>query len=192
MLQVYTGNGKGKTTASFGLALRALGAGMKIYVLQFMKSLAYSEQKILKNFAPNLILQTTGKPFFIAKKGMISDELIKQFGDDLVIFEEGHPPKEYVQDILTGFQTACEKILSSNFQMVILDEVNVALFFGLLTREDLEKNLFEKINPATEIICTGRNAPDWLIEKADLVTEMKEIKHYYTTKGIEARLGIEN
>ena len=72
MLQVYTGNGKGKTTAAIGLAIRALGAGKKVYVMQFMKSLCYSEQKVLQGFAPELTLRTSGKPFFIAEEGKLS------------------------------------------------------------------------------------------------------------------------
>ena len=73
MLQVYTGNGKGKTTAAIGLAIRALGAGKRVYIMQFMKSLAYSEQDILKGFAPRLCLETSGKPFFLAEEGMLTD-----------------------------------------------------------------------------------------------------------------------
>ena len=79
MLQVYTGNGKGKTTAAVGLAIRALGAGRRVYIMQFMKGLAYSEQKVLRQFAPRLVLQTTGKPFFIAKEGMLSAEQRRQW-----------------------------------------------------------------------------------------------------------------
>lgn len=77
MLQVYTGNGKGKTTAAIGLAIRSLGADKKVYFCQFMKTLAYSEQAILQKFAPQLKLTTSGKPYFIAKEGMLTDEEIK-------------------------------------------------------------------------------------------------------------------
>ena len=89
MLQVYTGNGKGKTTAAIGLAIRSLGADKKVYFCQFMKTLAYSEQAILQKFAPQLKLTTSGKPYFIAKEGMLTDEEIKKWGDMLQVYPEG-------------------------------------------------------------------------------------------------------
>lgn len=190
MLQVYTGNGKGKTTAAIGLAIRALGAGMQVYFMQFMKSLAYSEQPILQKFSPQLILQTAGKPFFIAEEGMLSEEDRAAWGDDVVIFPPGQPPADYARMMKKGFQTAFREILSGKYDMGILDELNVALFFGLIGREPVEE-LLDRIPPKTELILTGRNAPDWLLNRADLVTEMKEIRHYYA-KGIAARAGIEN
>ncbi|BAL84846.1 putative cob(I)yrinic acid a,c-diamide adenosyltransferase (plasmid) [Selenomonas ruminantium subsp. lactilytica TAM6421] len=103
MLQVYTGNGKGKTTAAIGLAIRALGAGKKVYVMQFMKSLCYSEQKVLQGFAPVLTLRTSGKPFFIAEEGTLSKELQDKYGDTVVIFPKGKPPQDYIELINTGF-----------------------------------------------------------------------------------------
>ena len=190
MLQVYTGNGKGKTTAAIGLAIRALGAGKRIFLMQFMKSLAYSEQNILRGFAPQLELRTSGKPFFIAKEGMLSEEALEAWGKDVVIFPPGKPPKDYVALISAGFAEAEEAYCSGNYDMVILDELNPALFFGLLPRERAEA-LMAKLREQTELVVTGRNAPEWLLERADLVTEMKEIRHYYT-KGIAARPGIEN
>lgn len=97
MLQVYTGNGKGKTTAAIGLAIRSLGADKKVYFCQFMKTLAYSEQAILQKFAPQLKLTTSGKPYFIAKEGMLTDEEIKKWGDMIQVYPEGKPPKDYVK-----------------------------------------------------------------------------------------------
>lgn len=188
MLQVYTGNGKGKTTAAIGLAIRALGAGKKVYIMQFMKSLAYSEQKILAGLQ-NLCLETTGKPFFIAEEGMLSKAELDSWGSDVEVFPKGKPPKEYVQILQEGLLKAKADFARGSYDILILDEINVALFFGLIDK-DLVEGLLQKSGSA-EIICTGRNAPDWLLEKADLVTEMKEIKHYYT-RGIEARKGIEN
>jgi cob(I)alamin adenosyltransferase len=188
MLQVYTGNGKGKTTAAIGLAIRALGAGKKVYIMQFMKSLAYSEQKILAGL-PNLCLETTGKPFFIAEEGMLSKEELASWGSDVEVFPKGKPPKEYVHILQKGLLKAQEDFNSGSYDMLILDEINVALFFGLIDKSLVESVLYKTGD--VEIICTGRNAPHWLLEKADLVTEMKEIKHYYT-RGIEARKGIEN
>ncbi len=190
MLQIYTGNGKGKTTAAIGLAVRALGAGMHVYIMQFMKSLAYSEQKILQGFAPKLRLQTTGKPFFIAEEGMLSPEEREKWGSDVVIFPKGKPPADYMASMEQGFLAAKEEILSGRYSLAILDELNVALFFGLIDRSQAE-GLLDLLPADTELVITGRNAPDWLLERADLITEMKEIRHYYS-KGIEARLGIEN
>ena len=97
MIEVYTGAGKGKTTAAIGLAVRALGAGLRVYVMQFMKSLAYSEQKVLQGFAPQLALYTTGKPFFIAKEGMLTAEERAAWGEDVVVFPAGKPPADYLQ-----------------------------------------------------------------------------------------------
>ena len=190
MLQVYTGNGKGKTTAALGLALRALGAGKSVYVMQFMKSRAYSEHNILPQFAPRLTLETTGKPFFVAEEGMLSDEQRAALGD-VVIFKKGEPPKDYAAMVEQGMAQAVEA--GKAYDVVILDELNVALYFGLLSDESAKAKLsqLQSRNPAAEIICTGRGAPTWLIEAADLVTEMREVKHYYT-KGVAARPGIEN
>ena len=190
MLHVYTGNGKGKTTAAIGLAVRALGAGKKVYFLQFMKSLAYSEQKILQEFSPQLRLQTTGKPFFIAEEGSLSKEEQEKWGQDLVIFPPGKPPAEYKQQIADGIQEAAAHLQAIRYDLLVLDEINMALFFSLLDRETVEKFL-QKYIPSLEIVCTGRKAPAWLVEMADLVTEMKEVKHYYQ-QGISARRGIEN
>ena len=190
MLQVYTGAGKGKTTAAIGLLVRAVGAGMRVYMMQFMKGLAYSEQDVLRGFAPRVVLSTTGKPFFVAQEGMLSEEERKAWGDGVVVFEPGKPPQDYVEMIAAGFDEAAREIKSGKYGLAILDEVNVALFFGLLDRARVEK-LLDEAPKETELILTGRNAPDWLMERADLVTEMREVKHYYQ-KGVEARKGIEN
>ena len=190
MLHVYTGNGKGKTTAAIGLAVRALGAGKKVYFLQFMKSLAYSEQKILQGFSPQLHLQTTGKPFFIAEEGSLSKEEQEKWGEDLVIFPPGKPPLEYKKQIAEGLEEAAAHLRENRYDLLVLDEINMALFFSLLTRETVERFL-QKNMPCMEIVCTGRKAPAWLLAMADLVTEMKEVKHYYQ-QGVPARRGIEN
>lgn len=189
MLQVYTGNGKGKTTAAIGISIRAIGAGWKVYFAQFMKSLAYSEQKVLKKFAPQLILKTCGKPYFIAEEGTITGDKMKEWGD-VVVFPKGNPPAEYVRMIADGLAEIKEQAASGQYQMVVLDEINMALFFDLLKKEQAE-DLLDSIPSSAEIICTGRGAPGWLIERADLVTEMKLVKHYYD-KGVLARKGIED
>jgi len=188
-VQVYTGNGKGKTTAALGITMRASGAGKKIAFIQFMKALGYSEQKILPTL-PGVTWKTLGKPFFIAKKGSISEEDLAKYGGGCVVFEEGHPPEEYVKMIHNGFEEARAMVLSGEYDMVVLDEINCAMFFGLLSIDDV-LDLIRNKPSHTELILTGRCAPDEIIAAADLVTEMREIKHYYT-KGVEARRGIEN
>jgi cob(I)alamin adenosyltransferase len=189
MLQVYTGSGKGKTTAAVGLAIRALGAGMRVYMMQFMKSQAYSEQKILQKFAPALLLDTTGKPFFVAEEGMLDAVSRAKWGDEVVVFPKGKPPADYIRLLDEGLQKVKDAAVGK-YDLIILDEINVALFFGLIKRTALEE-LFDALPGKAEIVCTGRNAPDWLLERANLVTDMQEIKHYYA-KGVEARRGIEN
>ena len=178
MLQIYTGKGKGKTTAAIGLAIRSIGAGHKVFFLQFMKSLAYSEQSVLKTLSPQLILMTTGKPFFVAEEGMLTEAQLKQWGGNVVVFPRGKPPE------------AERSIMDMKPDLLVLDEVNVALYFNLIAREAIE-SLLEELPKETEVVCTGRNAPQWLLDRADLITEMQEIRHYYT-RGVEARKGIEN
>ena len=190
MLQIYTGKGKGKTTAAIGLAIRSLGAGHRVFFLQFMKSLAYSEQRILNSFAPDLQLRTTGKPFFVAAEGMLSEAERAKWGSNVVIFPPGRPPADYVAMIAEEFAAARAEILAMEPDLVVLDEVNVALFFDLISRDKIEALLAE-LPTSTEVVCTGRNAPQWLLDKADLITDMQETRHYYT-KGVKARKGIEN
>ena len=189
MIQVYTGNGKGKTTAAIGLAIRSLGAGHKVYLMQFMKSLSYSEQGLLRTF-PHITLETTGKPFFIAEDGMMDEKTKEAFGDSVVIFPKGHPPADYVALLSEGLRRAADAAATGEYQLVILDEINVALAFGVLQKEQME-HFLEILPPETELVCTGRNAPQWLLDRADLITEMKEVRHYYE-RGIPARKGIEN
>jgi len=189
-IQVYTGNGKGKTTAAIGLAIRALGAGKRILFLQFMKSKVYSEHAVLTNLSDNLTVETTGKPFFIVKEGMLSKDELAKWGDDVVVFPPGKPPADYLALMKAGVARAKEAVASGAYDIVILDEINVALFFGLIPLPDVQDVLTSKLS-MVEVVLTGRGAPPEIIDCADLVTEMKEIKHYYA-KGIEARLGIEN
>ena len=174
-IHVYTGDGKGKTTAAIGLAIRAVGAGKKVCILQFMKSLAYSEQKILQSI-PGITLITLGKPYFIAKEGMLTDEQRKTWGNHIRIYPAGHPPKDYREMTLKGIEQAIDAV-SKNYDMVILDEYNMARWYDLATK--------------VELIFTGRNAPKEILDAADLITEMKKIRHYYD-KGVPVRTGIEN
>ncbi|MFP4547124.1 MAG: cob(I)yrinic acid a,c-diamide adenosyltransferase [Fidelibacterota bacterium] len=166
-LQVYTGNGKGKTTAAIGLAIRATGAGKKIYMAQFVKGMKYSEIKTLEKF----------------------DNIhIEQFG--LKCFIKDKPKPEDIEAAQKGLEKAKQQMLSGNYDIVILDEANIAVFFDLFTIDDLLDVIAEKPDNL-ELIITGRYAHERLIEIADLVTEMKEIKHYYNN-GVEARQGIES
>lgn len=189
-VQIYTGAGKGKTTAAIGLAIRALGAGKKVLFLQFMKDKAYSEHNLLPNISPDLKLMTFGKPFFIARKEDLDPETIKEWEGKVVFFPPGKPPQEYVDLVDQGLETASKAVISGEYDLIILDEINVAMYYELVSVEDVLKIIDEK-KPEVEIVLTGRNAPEKIIKRADLVTEMKEIKHYYS-KGVEARKGIEN
>ncbi len=166
-IQIYTGNGKGKTTAAIGLAIRAVGAGKKVFFAQFVKGMAYSEVKALQQFSPNII--------------------IKQYG--LSCFINRAPKQEDIDAAQKGLATVTEIILSGKYDIVVLDEANIAIYYHLFTAEELIEILKRKPEN-TEIIITGRYACRELIDFADLVSEMKEVKHYYT-KGITAREGIE-
>lgn len=187
-IQVYTGDGKGKTTAAIGLAVRAVGAGKKVCIIQFMKSLAYSEQKVLSSL-PGITLITVGKPYFIAKEGMLTKEQLEAWGDQVTVYPAGHPPADYRAMILGGVDKAVEAV-ACGYDMVILDEYNMACWYDLATDEDTERILAAR-RPETELIVTGRNAPQKLLDAADLITEMKKIRHYYDS-GVAARKGIED
>lgn len=189
-VQVYTGNGKGKTTAAMGLALRALGAGKKVLFLQFMKARGYSEHSILHQLSPNLTLKTLGKPFFVIQEGAMPEAEMKKWRKQAVIFPPGQPPAEYVQLMKEGLAMAREALTGDEYQVVILDELVVTLKYGLVQWHEVS-DLIDQKGEGVELILTGRGATPQLMEKADLVTEMREIKHYYT-QGVEARRGIES
>ena len=189
LVLVHTGEGKGKTTAAIGLAIRALGAGHCVYMMQFMKSLAYSEQKVLRAM-PNMMLETSGKPFFVAEEGMMDEKARELLGKDVVIFPKGKPPEDYVSLLTSGFDRVMKVVEKKEADLVILDEVNIALSFELLQREQMEK-LLQILPPEMELVCTGRNAPEWLLDRSDLITDMREVRHYYE-QGVCARKGIEN
>nr|WP_092074483.1 cob(I)yrinic acid a,c-diamide adenosyltransferase [Dendrosporobacter quercicolus]NSL49667.1 cob(I)yrinic acid a,c-diamide adenosyltransferase [Dendrosporobacter quercicolus DSM 1736]SDM96049.1 cob(I)yrinic acid a,c-diamide adenosyltransferase [Dendrosporobacter quercicolus] len=189
-IQVYTGAGKGKTTAAIGLAIRALGAGLRVLLLQFMKSKVYSEHNLLPHISPNLTWETLGKPFFIAHEGAMTAEELAKWGDDVVVFPPGKPPREYLAVVQSGIERAKTAVSGGQYDLVILDEINVAMLFELVTWQQMQEILTLR-RPEVELVLTGRGAPQELIDQADLVTEMKEIKHYYQ-QGVEARTGIEN
>ncbi len=186
-IQIYTGNGKGKTTSAIGLAIRALGAGMRVMMIQFMKDPVYSEHKILSKLN-GMTLKTFGKPFFI----VYDDENLekaKEWERKIVVFKKGNPPKDYVELIRKGLQVAKEAVSNGEYDLVILDEINVVLHYELASIEEVEDILKSK-KENVEVVLTGRYANEKLIDLADLVTEMKEIKHYYQ-KGVTSRKGIE-
>jgi len=171
LILVNTGHGKGKTTAALGTALRACGYGWKICMVQFMKGTwHYGEIDAIAKYLPNFELHRLGKGFY------------KILGDKLP--EQEH--KKAARDAL-AFSRA--KILSGEYDLIILDEINVAIHTGLLEVESVLQVLEEK-PPWLHLILTGRNAHPKIIEKADLVTEMREIKHPYQ-QGIKAQRGIE-
>lgn len=165
-VHVYTGNGKGKTTAALGLALRALGHGMKVYIAQFLKGMDYGELHSLKCFE-NVTLERFGRPKFI----------------------HGKPDEEDVRLAVQGLNRCREVVSSGEYDIVVMDEANIAVFLGLFSVQDLI-DVVSRRHERTELIITGRYAPKELIEMADLVTEMVEVKHYYS-KGVTARKGIE-
>ena len=166
-IQVYTGNGKGKTTAALGLALRAAGAGLKVYIAQFLKKGDYSEIKALERFS-----------------GLIT---IEQFGSGKFI--KGKPSPEDIAAAARGLEKIRTVLSSGSFQVVILEEANVGAMCGLFPVAELLDLISIKPDDV-ELVLTGRGAAAEIIEIADLVTEMKEIKHYYS-KGVKARVGIE-
>ena len=166
-IQVYTGNGKGKTTAAMGLALRAAGSGLKVYIAQFIKGMKYSEHDSL---------------------GRLSDSItVKQYGQSCFIHR--NPEEKDIYVALEGLKDVKKIMCSGKYQMIILDEANIATYFKLFSVEDLLDFMREKPK-GVELVITGRMADPRVIDEADLVTEMKEVKHYYQ-KGIKARDGIE-
>jgi len=172
-LIVYTGDGKGKTTAGLGMCVRAVGYGWKVCIIQFVKgSWKYGELEGIKRLAPEVELHVVGRGFV----GIADDSDSSQF-------------EEHCKAARKGLDLARRVIEAGDHELVILDELNVAIQLGLLTREEVEKVL-ERRTREQHLVITGRGAPDWLIEQADLVTEMREIKHPYQ-KGIKAQKGVD-
>ncbi|HXX57860.1 MAG TPA: cob(I)yrinic acid a,c-diamide adenosyltransferase [Thermodesulfovibrionales bacterium] len=166
-IQVYTGAGKGKTTAAFGLALRAAGAGLRVFIAQFVKQKRCSEHEMLERFQDLITLRQYGKGFILRRKPRPSDVKAAQEG---------------LSDLIAAIKSAA-------YDVFVLDEANVAVHYNLLTVNDL-LYLMEIKPKKTELIITGRYADEKIIQRADLVTEMREVKHY-KDKGVKARLGIE-
>ncbi len=168
-IQCYTGNGKGKTTAALGLALRAAGHNKKVKIFQFMKGqINYGELNSIKKLSPYVEIEQCGRKEFVSKE---------------------NPEKIDVDLAKNCWEKAKKAIFSGNYDIVILDELNVALDFKLLQIDEIISTLKNKPENV-EIIITGRYAPKEIIEISDLITEMKEIRHYYH-KGIPEREGFE-
>lgn len=165
-IHLYTGNGKGKTTATFGLAVRALCAGQRVFIGQFVKSMKYHETQIEALF-PGLDIRQFGRGCFI----------------------DNDPDQVDVDMAREGLEICREHMQSDAYDMVVLDEITIALHFNLLTPGEVLHALDHR-NPAVEVVMTGRYAPPELIDRADLVTDMVEVRHYYAA-GVPARDGIE-
>jgi cob(I)alamin adenosyltransferase len=167
LIHVYTGSGKGKTTAALGLGLRATGAGLKVQMIQFMKGRRYSEIDAL-DYLPNFTISQHGRDEFVSKK---------------------NPEQIDIDMAQEGFSYAKKIIKENNFDLVILDEINVAIDFNLITLSDVLKLVRSKPDEL-ELVLTGRYAHPDIIKSADLVSEILEIKHPYQ-KGIQSRKGID-
>ena len=172
-LHIYTGNGKGKTTAAFGLALRAVCAGKNVYVGQFVKSMAYHENRLTELLSHvdssfgRLTIELLGRGCFITHK----------------------PELEDIEMARSAFRRCARLLQCNTYDVVILDELSIALHFHLIPLDDVIAVLRQR-NPCIEVVITGRRAPQELIDLADLVTDMQEVKHYYQ-QGVLSRDGID-
>jgi cob(I)alamin adenosyltransferase len=169
LIEVYTGDGKGKTTAAFGLALRAIGRGLKVYIIQFIKGgFDYGELYIVDRL-PNLTLKAFGRGKFVTER----------------------PPAKADVELAQQALALAEKVVKAGeHDVVILDEINVAIHLNLVSMEQVMGIIRSKPSHM-ELVLTGRYAPPEILEVADLVTEMREVKHPYS-KGFQARQGIEH
>jgi cob(I)alamin adenosyltransferase len=170
LIIIFTGKGKGKTTAAMGQALRAVGQGLKVLMLQFIKGTwDYGELESIKRLEPDFEIQPLGKGFIRSNSKL--DE------------------NEAQENVTQSWKQARNEILSDKYDMIILDEINYVTSYGLLPVEEVLA-LFEEKPDRLHLILTGRDAHQSIVERADLVTEMNEIKHQYS-KGIKAQKGIE-
>jgi len=165
---VITGNGKGKTTAAFGQALRAIGQGYNVFIVQFMKGRKYGEFVAAEKYLPRLTIKMSGLDSFVMRD---------------------NPAAIDIEMAQKGLDAARKAIRSGKYDMVILDEINVALDFKLIKLKEV-MDLIKNKPSALDIILTGRYAPKEIIKLADTVSEVQEIKHHYN-KGIKDRAGIE-
>jgi len=169
-VQIYTGNGRGKTSAAVGLAVRAAGNGLKVLFMQIMKNYPYSELSALKKLEEKI--ET------------------RQVGNDDFVLEKRKPTRSEKQSVKDALRKVESEMQSGKYDLVIFDEICVAIYFGLVNETEVLEILKNK--PAnTELILTGRYCSERLVGAADLVTEMKEVKHYYT-KGVLSRKGFDS
>ncbi len=166
-IHVYTGDGKGKTTAALGLTLRAVGAGWRVLFAQFLKHGEFSEIKALKKLGDQVT--------------------IRQYGSGR--FTKGRPSEKEIEMARAGLSEIMQVMEEGRYDLIVLDEINVAVHFGLIPLEGVI-SLLEKRPQDVELVLTGRWAPKEITERADLVTEARMIKHYFS-KGVRAREGIE-
>lgn len=169
-IQIYTGNGKGKTTAVVGQAVRAAGHGLKTMIIAFMKEFPYGEYRAIRQLGTSIRVEPYG-------------------GDDFVYAKQPPGPSDKAVAV-KALARAREVMLGGEYDIVVLDEICVAVYFGLLDAESVLP-LFDEKPHSVELILTGRYCPDTWIERADLVTEMLEVKHYYR-QGVTARKGFES
>ena len=167
LVQIYTGDGKGKTTAALGLSLRAAGRGLKVFIAQFAKGMFYGELEALERFSPQITLKQYGRRCFI----------------------EDEPTEEDVRLAREGWGEIREILKRCKYDLLILDEIGIALHYRLISLEEVTELVRDKPE-GVELVLTGRKIPETLYQQADLVTEMREIKHYYNA-GVQARKGIE-
>lgn len=165
---VITGNGKGKTTSAFGQALRAVGQGYKVFIIQFMKGRSYGECIAAEKYLPRLTVHRSGLDSFVMRD---------------------HPAPADIELARQGFELAKKVVASGKYDMVILDEINVAVDFKLVPLQEVI-DLIENKPPSLDLILTGRYASKKIISLADTVSEVREIKHHYSA-GIKDRAGIE-
>jgi len=168
LVHVYTGNGKGKTTAAFGLAMRAVGRGKKVLVIQFLKGRESGEVLASRRLAPELEVRRFGTGRFVDPR---------------------NPGEENLAILRAGLEDAKRALASGKYDLVILDEINVAVHMGLIPEEEVLDALRSRAE-GVEVVLTGRYAPESFIEEADYVTEFKEIKHPFR-RGVQAREGVE-
>jgi cob(I)alamin adenosyltransferase len=166
-VHVYTGDGKGKTTAALGLSIRAAGAGLRVFIAQFIKADEYSEIKALKRFSDLITVEQFGLGGFIG----------------------GNPSSGDIEAAQKGVARVREIISSETYDVVVLDEANIAVNYKLISEQDL-LDIINAKSRNIELVITGRNASSKIMDKADLVTQMKAVKHYFQD-GVEARVGIE-
>lgn len=195
LIHVYTGKGKGKTSAALGLSLRAVGQGLKVAVVQFMKGGEYTGELVAaRNFIPNIEFQQYGKKCLKEKKQMklnspkfdiVRDDI--KCGECRDCFENDEGQERFAQRALKRAQ---KLVVSEEFDLLILDEINVAETTGFVKQEEIVE-LIEKKNSHLELVLTGRGAKKKVIDKADYVTMMDEVKHPFKTKKLSGRRGIE-